>query len=237
MEIHKPKPIHSLRELASEIGVIVIGILIALGLEQAIETLHEREQTATAKEYIDDELRASLAKASVEVQMQQCSERQIAALSDAIGKGDQVELQRLLTASRFPLPFDWSDAAWRTTLASDAGNRLGERQKRLYSVFYYYVSAFKAKQERYIDSYGRLRAMALSGMSQSPAIAGAQVSELAEMSAALSDLQALAKIYMPTAKDKYGLEATPADFAVLPAMSQVTDCEAAAAALGPLPAP
>ena len=33
MEIHKPKPVHNWRELLTEIGVVVIGILIALSLE------------------------------------------------------------------------------------------------------------------------------------------------------------------------------------------------------------
>ena len=33
MEIHKPKAAHSVREFLIEIGTIVCGILIALGLE------------------------------------------------------------------------------------------------------------------------------------------------------------------------------------------------------------
>jgi hypothetical protein len=51
MDIHKPKPVHSWRELASEIGVVVVGILIAIGLEQAVEALHhshQREQLVVA---------------------------------------------------------------------------------------------------------------------------------------------------------------------------------------------
>jgi hypothetical protein len=34
MAIHKPKPVHNWRELASEVGVIVVGIIIALTAEQ-----------------------------------------------------------------------------------------------------------------------------------------------------------------------------------------------------------
>jgi hypothetical protein len=33
MHIHKPKPLHGVREFLSEIGVIVVGVLIALGLD------------------------------------------------------------------------------------------------------------------------------------------------------------------------------------------------------------
>ena len=40
MDIHKPKPVHGWRELLKEIGIIVIGVMIALGAEQAVEALH-----------------------------------------------------------------------------------------------------------------------------------------------------------------------------------------------------
>jgi hypothetical protein len=37
MDVHTPKqPIQSWRELAKEIGIIVVGVLIALGAEQAL---------------------------------------------------------------------------------------------------------------------------------------------------------------------------------------------------------
>lgn len=37
VDIHKPKPVHSIREFLSEIGVIVVGIAIALTGEQLVE--------------------------------------------------------------------------------------------------------------------------------------------------------------------------------------------------------
>jgi hypothetical protein len=40
MEIHKPKPVHSLKELLNEVGVIVISIVLALGAEQIVEAIH-----------------------------------------------------------------------------------------------------------------------------------------------------------------------------------------------------
>src|SRR5690348_4788874 len=64
MDIHKPKPIHNLRELGTEIGVIVVGILIALGLEQAVETWHTNERTEVAQQAVDTEVRFNLAKAN-----------------------------------------------------------------------------------------------------------------------------------------------------------------------------
>lgn len=56
MHIHKPKATHSLREFLSEIGVIVLGILIALSGEQMIEWLHWRHEVAEAQATLSEEL-------------------------------------------------------------------------------------------------------------------------------------------------------------------------------------
>ena len=44
MHVHRPKPLQNWRELLVEIGVIVIGIVIAIGLEQAVEFFHRQHQ-------------------------------------------------------------------------------------------------------------------------------------------------------------------------------------------------
>ncbi|MGZ3246395.1 MAG: hypothetical protein ACXWI4_07640 [Croceibacterium sp.] len=44
MHIHLPKPLHGWREFVGEVGIIVIGVLLALGAEQAVEALHHRSQ-------------------------------------------------------------------------------------------------------------------------------------------------------------------------------------------------
>ncbi len=48
MHIHLPKPLHGWREFIGEVGIIVIGVLIALGAEQAIEWVHHRTQVHDA---------------------------------------------------------------------------------------------------------------------------------------------------------------------------------------------
>ena len=50
MHIHLPKPLHGWRALFNEVGVIVLGILIALTLEQLIVSVHERRIAGEARE-------------------------------------------------------------------------------------------------------------------------------------------------------------------------------------------
>jgi len=56
MDIHKPKPAHSLREFLTEIGTITIGILIALGLEAAVEAWRNHELVEHARADLRSEL-------------------------------------------------------------------------------------------------------------------------------------------------------------------------------------
>ena len=58
MEIHAPtKPVESIREFLIHLSMVTIGILIALGLEQAVEAWHHHEPGVEARENISNEIR------------------------------------------------------------------------------------------------------------------------------------------------------------------------------------
>jgi len=44
MHFHLPKPLHGWREFAGEVGIIVLGVLIALGLGQVAQAWNERSK-------------------------------------------------------------------------------------------------------------------------------------------------------------------------------------------------
>ena len=60
MHFHLPKPLHGWREFVGEVGIIVLGVLIALGAEQVVETLHERGVAAETRDTVREELDTSL---------------------------------------------------------------------------------------------------------------------------------------------------------------------------------
>jgi hypothetical protein len=56
MEIHKPKAAHSWREFLIEIGTIMCGILIALGLEQTVEAFRIGREVEDARQALHREM-------------------------------------------------------------------------------------------------------------------------------------------------------------------------------------
>src|SRR3954471_18215516 len=56
MDIHKPKPWGGWRELLKEIGTIVVGVLIALGAEQAVEWAHWQGEVRDGRERLREEI-------------------------------------------------------------------------------------------------------------------------------------------------------------------------------------
>ena len=60
MDVHKPKPWHSFRELLREISTIVIGVLIALGAQQVVEAANWRREVADFRDSVRGEMSRDL---------------------------------------------------------------------------------------------------------------------------------------------------------------------------------
>jgi len=80
MHVHLPKPMHGWRALAGEVGIIVIGVLIALGAEQAVQTVHSRAEAAEFRDAANQELSADLAAYRYRLQQEDCVARRLSDL-------------------------------------------------------------------------------------------------------------------------------------------------------------
>ena len=230
MEIHKPRPIHSWRELATEIGVIVVGVLIALGLEQAVEAYHDRERLEETTQAIDAEIREGLASAQILADMEGCQQQQLAVLSDAVGKGDRARVRRLLAEADIYEIVPFRNAAWTAALASDVSNHFDRRQQTTYPSLFYVAEKQANWTSDYFRAEQRLVSFAKSGLSQAPAASADAVAEVAEMSSILSNMQGSARAYRALAAQGLGMKPSQPDIdAVLRNGDSVARCNAAAA--------
>ena len=136
MEIHRPKPWHGLRELAKEVGVIVIGVLLALGGEQLVEALRRGEQARLAERAMRLELAEDDGpQAYGRVAIGSCLDSRIAAIHDAALTAPSDELRKQVAA--YAPPFrTWDSEAWKAVVSSDVANVMGPERLVEWSAAY-----------------------------------------------------------------------------------------------------
>jgi len=77
MHVHKPKPVNSFREFLSEIGVIVVGIVIAVLLEQAVEAVNRSREVSEAREALHAEIYENAERLKLTIEQNTCLEQQL----------------------------------------------------------------------------------------------------------------------------------------------------------------
>jgi len=77
MHFHLPKPLHGWREFAGEVGIIVVGVLIALGAEQLVEDLHWRSAVKVQRQALHKEIQGDLSTASYRLLQEPCISRRL----------------------------------------------------------------------------------------------------------------------------------------------------------------
>ncbi len=124
MHFHLPKPLHGWREFAGEVGIIVLGVLIALGAEQLVETLHWRTEVADARQALDREVAYNLGAIAKRQEEGPCINRrlrEIRELLTALGPGTS-------PGRRAPLgqPQLWRPRtnAWQAAMAGQVAERM-----------------------------------------------------------------------------------------------------------------
>jgi len=124
MEVHHAShPIRSWREFLKEVGIIVLGVLIALGAEQSVEALHWRHKVQDAEDSMRFELRDDDGpQAFTRVAMVNCFEEQLDTIQSAIEGGRDRRAVTALANAYTPPVHTWDSEAWKAALASDAAS-------------------------------------------------------------------------------------------------------------------
>ena len=92
MHFHIPQPLHGWRQFAGEVGIIVIGVLLALTAEQLVEWVHWRNEVADARRALGREVAYNLGAVEKRQQEAPCIDRRLR------------EIRSLLTGSTSGLP-------------------------------------------------------------------------------------------------------------------------------------
>jgi hypothetical protein len=164
MHIHLPKPLHGWRGFLGEVGIIVVGVLIALGAEQVVESIHWASRVDEAKAAMKKELRDdNVPQAHARIATSPC----VTAMLDG--------LQRRLIAERdggapFAAPplvappyRSWDQDAWRAAQSSGVASHFSADEIYDWASPYAMITHMDEASVREFDDWAPLLDVASAG--------------------------------------------------------------------------
>jgi hypothetical protein len=157
MHIHLPKPLHGWRELAGEVGIIVLGVLIALAADALIERASWRQKVELADRNMRVEIERNRTNAAQYAILQPCADRVLDRMTADLINGNTADLNRLHAIGEPFVTEAWTATAWEAAVAGQIGEHMDSQR------FLNYAEAFR-RSAMMTDMQFRLRDNYAAGM-------------------------------------------------------------------------
>jgi hypothetical protein len=170
VDIHKPKHVTNWRELAGEVAIIVLGVLIALGAEQLVQRMEWRHKRHAAEEAMRRELREDDGpQAAIRSAMHPCVQQSLDAIRAAAEQGASRDaVRRMIDGYKVPF-LTWDSLAYQGAMASDISAHMPAEAMQRWTSAYAVIPALDRANEREFQHLAQLRALSRSGGALSPA--------------------------------------------------------------------
>jgi hypothetical protein len=137
MHFHLPKPLHGWREFAGEVGIIVIGVLIALSADSLIEHASWRRKVTLADANMRVEVERNRTNAAQYAILEQCADRMLDRITADLISGNTADLAKLHSIGEPFVTEPWTATAWEAAVAGDIGEHMDAQR------FLNYAEAFR----------------------------------------------------------------------------------------------
>ena len=165
MNFHLPKPLHGWREFTGEVGIIVLGVLIALGFGQVVQEWQWHQDVGTTRKALDNELATAAAQGAERLSIENCLRDRISELTARLNSsnghwtGDPIQpgagvkptphwdnrsMRRVYTV---PLT-GWSQDAWDAAKSSGVLNHMSHEEVASYSDVYGAIAGMRDFQSQ-----------------------------------------------------------------------------------------
>lgn len=134
MHVHLPKPLHGWRAFVGEVGIIVVGVLIALGAEQVVETVHAREDVAQLRAALRGELADDRARWEHMRAQDRCTQQRLDALDNWIASAPADA--RILENPYRVFLWNMHSSAWDLAKTSPAAAHIPLKERLTYASLY-----------------------------------------------------------------------------------------------------
>ncbi len=159
MSVHKSRSIHGWRELLKEIGIIVLGVLIALAAEQWVQALHENQVAEQARRNVRDEAKFTLEFMRDRLAAQHCIDDRIEAVAGLLARAGAGPLDPAPRWLGHPPTSPIFVERWQSATASGRNSLFSAAEQAqfdlLYGLFIRYESHLTHEQQ----AWAHLRAL------------------------------------------------------------------------------
>ena len=160
VDVPEGKSMRSWRDFFKEVGIIVLGVLIALAAEQTVNAWNWKHEVGIVEDSLNDELSDALFSAQERVKIADCQGRTLDALDDLADKSHGTLVIRNAPVTRNRV---WGSAAWDAAVASGTIAHMPHDTRNLYANLFSFVHLFRdlnIRQEQLwasIEAYRRPR--------------------------------------------------------------------------------
>src|SRR5690348_2900264 len=156
MHFHLPKPLHGWRKFAGELGTIVIGVLIALGFEQVVQSIHDRLVADQARDAVRAEVRENLWWLEFRDGYEPCIDDMLAQLGDVLARARAGQPTPLITDVRFPVYAKITSLRWNANAEAGRTSLFSATEQRLLGNMYFTTEDFRASQDQEETVWARM---------------------------------------------------------------------------------
>ena len=159
MEIHKPKPVHSWREFLTEIGVVVIGVAIALAGEQTVEALHNHSRAADARASVRQEIARNLANMNYRQATETCMTKRLDEMQELISDSAAGRLSPEALWIGHPIAPSPVDGKYKMATQSGVASLFDGEEQSAYAELYGQFAEYSQRLQEEERAWANLRAL------------------------------------------------------------------------------
>lgn len=159
MRVHLPKPLHGWRAFAGEVGIIVLGVLIALGVGQIASNLNDRASEREAREAVYAEIKQNLSYMKARMASQGCVERRLDEVGKLLAKSGDGPLSPQPKWIGQPAIWWNLDGRWQAATASGRASLFSSSEQNRLAGVYVATKQFVDAENREQVAWAQLRGL------------------------------------------------------------------------------
>jgi hypothetical protein len=210
MHFHLPKPLHGWREFTGEVGIIVLGVLIALGAEQVVDDWAWRQKVAVVRKSLMSELGNDRGRWEVDMAQAPCILREVDRLDRWAEEGARTSVPASRTLNN-QIAFFWMHSAnWNLATGSQTLDHFPVDEQLAFARLYDGIAHRQVEIEKETDLTERV--LSLIPLTDDPQTRRDLRSTLGSLRVKISALTGEAG-YMKRHFDALGVKPSRSDFA------------------------